>query len=164
LPANPFPGFLCGVSRARSFAKYWLPVLIWMIVIYSASSDRGSVRHSSRIIEPIVRWLFPQIQDRTVRSIVYYVRKAAHVTEYALLGMLLWRALPKPNPGPTCPWPWKTAGLVLLIAFLYAASDEIHQLFVPNREGRFLDVLIDTSGAALGLLAVWVFGRWRKRW
>jgi VanZ family protein len=152
------------VSNLRVFARYWLPVLIWMAVIFSASGDRGSVRHSSRIIEPIVRWLFPQIQDETVHAVVYYVRKLAHVTEYAVLAVLLWRAFAKPATSRAKPWSWKLTGWIILIAFVYAASDEIHQLFVPNREGRPMDVLIDTSGAALGLFATWVFGCWRKWW
>ena len=152
------------MSKLKLFAKYWLPVLIWMIVIFSASGDRGSVRHSSRIIEPIVRWLFPHVQDETVRAVVYYVRKTAHVTEYAILAILLWRALVKPVRGQARTWSWKTVGVVLLAAFLYAASDEFHQSFVPNREGRPMDVLIDTFGGALGLLALWGLGRWRKWW
>jgi VanZ family protein len=133
-----------------------------MVVIYSASSDRGSVRHSSRMIEPIVRWLFPKIQDQTVRVVVYYVRKAAHVTEYAVLAMLLWHALSRTVARQPRVWSWKIAALVLLAASLYAASDEIHQLFVPDREGRPIDVLIDTGGASVGLLIVWVVGRWRN--
>jgi VanZ family protein len=158
------PGLLCAVSKLKSFAKHWLPVLIWMVVIYSASGDRKSVHHSSRIIEPIVRWLFPGISNAEVYNVVYYCRKTAHVTEYAILAILLWRAMPKPTPENPRPWPWKVAGLVLLAAFVYAASDEIHQAFVPNREGRPMDVVIDTGGAALGLAVVWLFGRWRKRW
>jgi VanZ family protein len=158
------PVFLCAVPKLKSFAKYWLPVLIWMVVIYSASGDRKSVHHSSRIIEPIVRWLLPGISDAALWDVVYYVRKTAHVTEYAILAILLWRAMPKPTAEKPRPWPWKVAGLVLLAAFVYAASDEIHQAFVPNREGRAMDVLIDTSGAALGLAAVWLFGRCRHRW
>ncbi len=72
--------------------------------------------------------------------------------------------MPKPTAGNPHPWQWRAAGLVLLASFLYAASDEIHQAFVPSREGRPMDVLIDTGGAALGLAAVWIFSRWRKRW
>jgi VanZ family protein len=156
------PGLLCAVSKLKSFAKYWLPVLIWMAVIYSASGDRKSVHHSSRIIEPIVRWLFPRISDDAVYHVVYYCRKGAHVTEFAILAILLRRAIGRNATGQS--WSWKVAGLALFAAFLYAASDEIHQAFVPDREGRPMDVLIDTGGAALGLAAVWLFGCWRKRW
>ena len=46
---------------------------------------------------------------------------------------------------------------------LYATSDEFHQLFVASRQARVLDVLIDTSGAALGLLLIWIAGKLRKR-
>ncbi len=158
----PAPGLLWVVLKLKSFARYWLPVFIWMAVIFSASGDRGSVRHSSRIIEPIVRWLFPQVQDETVHAVVYYVRKLAHVTEYAVLAMLLWRAFAKPATPNARPWSWKLSGSTILIAAVYAASDEIHQLFVPNREGRPMDVLIDTSGAALGLFVIWLLGRWLK--
>ena len=44
--------------------------------------------------------------------------------------------------------------LTLAICFLYAVSDEVHQVFVPGRAGRISDVMIDTSGAVLGILLV----------
>ena len=47
----------------------------------------------------------------------------------------------------------------VLFVGLYAATDEIHQLFVPNREGKFADVIIDTAGALLGIFLVWFIGR-----
>jgi len=149
------------VSKLKSFAIYWLPVLFWMLVIFSASNDRISSQRSSRLIEPIVRWLFPQAPTETVHQVVYYVRKGAHVTEYAVFAMLLWRMLSHLFQKPPRAWSWKLAGLVLLLAFLYASSDEWHQHFVPNREGRPMDVVIDTSGAALGLAAMWVWSRRR---
>jgi len=62
------------------------------------------------------------------------------------------------------PWRWSQALLALGVATLYAASDEIHQYFVPSREARFGDVMLDATGAALGLLVIWAFGRWRWRW
>ena len=54
--------------------------------------------------------------------------------------------------------------LALALAALYAASDEIHQTFVPSRQGSVWDVLLDTAGAAFGLLCLWTIGRLRKRW
>ena len=55
------------------------------------------------------------------------------------------------------------ARLALFCVMLYATSDEFHQLFVASRQARVLDVLIDTSGAALGLLLIWIAGKLRKR-
>ena len=162
----------------RSFLKYWLPVVLWMALIFSASGDKLSGQRSSRIIGPLVRWLVPDISDQALDTVVHYVRKTAHVTEYAILALLLWRALRtlQPSPsllvGPGVPaeppsrlgWRWPVAAGALALAVLYAITDEFHQSFVPSREGQALDVLIDSFGAALGLFALWLFGRWRKYW
>ena len=134
--------------------KYWLPVAIWMAVIFSASSDQGSFQRSSRIIQPLLLWVFPHLQAATVHEIVVAVRKCAHLTEYAILGVLIWRAFSRRPGMESYPWRWKHAGQALLLVVLYAATDEFHQLFVPTREGSIVDVLIDTTGAALGLLLV----------
>ena len=143
---------------------YWLPVLVWMWIIFSASGDHLSLQHSSRIIDPILRWLWPHLSDEAVHDVVIAVRKCAHLTEYALLALLLWRALRK-TPKPDAPlWRWWEAGLVLALVALYAATDELHQAFVPSRQGCVSDVLLDTSGAALALLCLWAVGRLRKRW
>ncbi len=150
--------------RVRNFLIYWLPVLVWMSLIFTASGDSHSGQHSSRIIEPALRWLFPHIADATVGAIVLFVRKCAHVTEYAVLALLVWRALRQTGRHDRRPWRWSRAGFALLGTTLYASSDEIHQLFVPSREGRFEDVVIDAAGAALGLFALWLFGKWRKYW
>ena len=152
------------MARGKNFLKYWLPVIVWMSLIYSASADTRSARHSSRIIEPILRWFFPSLDQDTINLIVFLVRKCAHLAEYAILGLLVWRALRKPVPHDPRPWRWSSAGGALLIIALYASSDEIHQLFVPQREGKIHDVVIDTIGAALALLALWAIGKWRKKW
>jgi VanZ family protein len=152
------------VSRKRTFLKYWLPVIVWMCLIFTASTDQASSQRSSRIIGPILRWLFPHLADDTVDLIVYLVRKCAHLTEYAVLAWLFWRALRKPMRNDPRSWKWMEAFIALSCVALYAASDEIHQAFVPSRQGSLWDVLLDSVGAALGLLAIWAVGRWRKRW
>ena len=93
-----------------------------------------------------------------------FVRKCAHLAEYAVLALLLWRALRKPPEPDAPPWRWSEAGLVLALVALYAASDEFHQTFVPSRQGCVRDVLLDTAGGAFGLLCLWAAGRLRKRW
>jgi len=152
------------MPKLRAFFKYWLPVLVWMAVIFMASADSKSFEHSSRLLAPLLRWLFPQMSADTVHLIVFLARKCAHVTEYAVLALLLWWALRKPVKNGPNPWSWRQAGVTLLIVFFYAASDEFHQIFVPTRTPAIHDVVIDTLGGAAALLALWLVGRWRKRW
>jgi VanZ family protein len=155
---------ILGVLNHRPFLKYWLPVLVWMAVIFTASSDSHSFKRSSRILAPLLHWLFPHLPEETVSFIVLLARKGAHFTEYAVLALLLWRAVRKPVKNDPRPWRWSEARLVLLSVALYAATDEFHQLFVPSRDAAVHDVFIDTAGGAAGLLALWLFGRWRKYW
>jgi VanZ family protein len=158
------PLFPCTVPKLRSLIRYWLPVLVWMWLIFSASGDRMSFQHSSRIIGPFVHWLLPHLSDEAIHALVVIVRKCAHLAEYAVLALLLWRALCKSSGLEVPRWRWSMAGLVLALVALYAASDEFHQTFVPSREGCVTDVLLDTAGAALSLLCLWAAGRLRKHW
>jgi VanZ family protein len=149
----------CGVPNRRVIMIYWVPVLAWMCVIFSASSDQKSFQHSSRLIAPVIRWLFPHMPEAEVGELVFGVRKLAHFAEYAVLAMLLWRALRKPSNGEARPWVWREAFLALALSALYPASDEFHQRFVPTRQASVWDVLIDTIGAACGLLFLFVIAR-----
>ena len=135
-----------------------------MALIFSASTDLGAARGTSRIIGPLLLWLKPDLSPESVERIVFTVRKAAHITEYALLAVLLWRALRKPVRGDDRPWSWAVAGQALTVAVLYAATDEVHQAFVPSRTGSILDVGWDAAGATAGLLIVWLLGRRFKHW
>ena len=74
------------------------------------------------------------------------VRKLAHLTEYFILGVLMFLTLNSYNI--------KIIYIVILLCFLYAVSDEIHQLFVIGRYGNIIDVLIDTLGSTLGVFLV----------
>jgi len=150
------------VLKFRAFLKYWLPALIWMAVIFSASSDTKSFARSSRILAPLLLWLFPQMPEDTVHLIVLIARKGAHLAEYAVLALLFWRALRRPVKNDARPWNWRLAGGALALVFLYAATDEFHQRFVPSRTAHVSDVLIDIAGGAAGLFALWLWGRWRK--
>jgi VanZ family protein len=153
----------CAVFSARNFAKYWLPTLLWMLLIFSASSDTSSAVRSSRIIGPILHWLCPSLPQEKVERIVLAVRKCAHFVEYAVLAVLLWYALWMPHWGDQRPWSWAVAGFALALSVAYAGLDEFHQMFVPTRQGSVWDVLLDSSGAVAGLvLAALVYG-WLAR-
>jgi VanZ family protein len=146
-----------------SFLRYWMPLLIWMILIFSASADTQSTQHTSRFLEPFLRWLNPNISTDSIDKVRWLVRKAAHLTEYALLAWLAWRAVRQPKRHNLRPWSWKPILIAFATVVLYATTDEVHQTFVPNRTGSWKDVCIDTMGGVLGLAAICVWHLVRRR-
>jgi VanZ family protein len=134
-----------------------------MVLIFAGSSDTASGEHSSRLIGPILRWLVPGLSPEAQDWVITLIRKAAHMTEYAILALLVWRALACAGTAALVQSPRRRAAAAFAVACLYAATDEFHQLFVANREGSLRDVLIDTAGAGLGLALLWAWGRWRSR-
>lgn len=146
----------------RLFAKSWLPVLVWMMVIFSFSTDSHSAQHSSRIIEPLLRWLFPHLSADGAAAANHLFRKCCHLGEYSILGLLVFRAMGmSDNRLPA--WSWPRVGGTGLIVFLYASTDEFHQRFVPTRTPMVSDVFIDTAGGMVGLLVLWLLQHWRVR-
>src|SRR5438045_5204621 len=75
------------------FVRYWMPAIIWMALIFVGSTDVLSAQHTSRFLVPFLRWLDPQISLAALAQIQFAIRKLGHLTEYAILAMLLWRAL-----------------------------------------------------------------------
>jgi len=152
------------VFSAKRFLSLWVPVLAWMAVIFMASTDAFSTTHTSRFLGPLVRWLLPGAPEDRIGDILFFIRKCAHGSEYAVLTFLVWRALRRPVKADPRGWSWNHAGGAWLVATAYAASDEWHQSFVPSRGAAVGDVLIDSAGALIGLALVWVVGRWFRRW
>jgi VanZ family protein len=145
-----------GGKPLAGFIRYWLPAIIWMLLIFSFSSDAQSYRHSSIYFEPLLRWLFPGMSQQTIEMLHHGFRKCCHATEYAILACLIWRAIRKPVKCDPRPWRWPEAGLALAVVFAYAAGDELHQAFVPARTAEVSDVLLDTCGGAIALLLLWL--------
>lgn len=152
------------MAGLKRFACYWLPVVFWMAVIFTASTDLLSSQNTSRFIGPFLRRLFPNVSDETIRQVQRLIRKTGHVTEYAVLAVLLRRAL-RASVEASGRQKRRFAGpgmLAFLMATLYAVTDEIHQAFVASRSGSAWDVLLDALGAAAGLGAVWLWERARR--
>jgi VanZ family protein len=143
---------------ARSLVKDWAPVIAWTLLIFVGSGDVLSAEHTSRFLVPFLLWLRPGLSPESIWWIQFFVRKAAHLTEYAILAMLLWHALSHVLNLQTRPA--HLFAIVWLAATLIAAGDEFRQSFVPSREAALRDVLIDSFGAAFGSLIV---SRWVRR-
>ena len=96
-------------------------------------------------------------QDVFAERIDYPVRKCAHASEYAILGILLWLSISEIAE--------KKMGLYAFVTgTIYAASDEFHQLYVPGRSGQISDVILDASGILIGLLLIYILRTGIKRY
>lgn len=139
--------------------------LVWMSVIFafSAQNKEESSAVSEEISDRLLSvsgWLFHlHIDEEKVfeilRSVEHVVRKGAHMTEFAILAILLYLWIGR----------WQILrlrrySLAVALTVFYAASDEFHQLFVEGRAGRVSDVLIDGCGAVLGLALFLLLIHW----
>ena len=106
----------------------WLTAaLIWMGIIFFLSS-------------------IPNLElSGTLSTYDLALRKLAHITEYAILTMLLLKTF-------TANADRKKYILVACIAIVYACSDELHQSLVPTRDGKIADIIIDSIGIVIGIL------------
>lgn len=150
--------------RKTIYYMYFLPVIVWMGVIFYMSAQVGddSSSMSDRITDAVLKLisLFSEgIYDREdmVRETVSLcVRKTAHMAEFAILFLLIYLAFLKNKI--IIKDKVHTGWIVLLCTALYACTDELHQLFVPGRCGSITDVMIDTAGAMIAMLFVYVTG------
>lgn len=140
----------------KLFLRYWLPLLVWLALIFVGSTDLMSAEHTSRFLVPFLRWLSPTISPETLMQVHFYVRKAAHVSEYAVLAALLYRALVNTILRSRALW---SAAVVLFVCGFYAMTDEFHQALVPSRTASARDVVVDSFGALFGLLIIHKFQR-----
>ena len=118
-----------------------------MGIIFLFSTDTFSGSQTSRIIGPILKWFVSDISDDKVAWFQLVIRKTAHVVEYAILAMLICRALAKRLAKAL---PLRSLGQSVILSVAYAVFDEWHQSWTAERFGSPLDVGIDSVGAILG--------------
>jgi VanZ family protein len=150
---------LSSKARALVWPRVWryAPLVLWMGFIFFASTGEFSAGNTSRIIGPLLRWLFPEISDEKLLLAHFITRKVAHFIEYAILAWLAARAF-STSSHPTLRRRWFLLSLLLVIS--YSLLDEYHQSFVPTRTGSIYDSFLDMSG---GLAALLLYTLWRKR-
>ena len=139
-------------------AVFCLLTLLWMTVIFmfSAKNADDSTEQSS-FVTNILMNIFSNVYRNSdlsdkmqiIESMSFAIRKAAHFSIYSVLGLLSFLSIYYLTKFSN-----KTPFISLLICFIYACSDEMHQLFVPGRSGQLRDVFIDFSGALLMTLII----------
>ena len=127
----------------------YAPLILWVAVIFTASSTAGASQNTSIFIRPLLEWLFPDVPSATLDVYHGYIRKLAHFTEYGALAFLASRAF------------WYSSQPFLnkfwffwafLIVFFIASVDEYNQSFNVLRTGSFYDTLLDASGGLTMIL------------
>ena len=140
----------------RHVGRYWLPPLLWMAVMYGLSTDTFAAEYTGGVLWHVLHGLAPQVPSAHYPLLHFLIRKAAHLTEYAILAGLLLRAL---RAQAAAPWHWRWAlGSFGLVAF-YAGLDEYHQTLTQSRTGSVADSVLDMAGGLLALTLLWRRGR-----
>ncbi|MFR7592949.1 MAG: VanZ family protein [Longibaculum sp.] len=133
--------------------KYFIPSILFMIIIFMFSNQNGE--QSSGLSSQIVYWIQTYLHIPITELII---RKAAHMSEYALLTITFIYGFSH------CQYSLKQIIVFSLAAtFLYACTDEWHQLFIGGRAGQLTDVLIDTSGGCLATIGYYIYNRYSKK-
>ena len=133
-------------------------LLVWILVIFSFSNQNGeessgiSDKVGARIVNLVdnlasMNWSIEE-KNAAIAKIAYPIRKMAHMFEYAILVLLAYIS-------------FSNYVISIIIVFANGAVDELHQLFIPGRAGRFTDVLIDTTGGLIMLALIWLFNKIR---
>ena len=150
------------ILHPSSLLSRYGPLVAWACFVLFASSSNFSASNTSRIIRPLLLWLFPDISEESLVYAHFLVRKAAHFSEYAVLALLAARAF-RTSQKPKLKELWWLASFALIACV--ALVDEYHQSFLPSRTGTIYDSLLDMTGGvvALACAALWLARRRRKR-
>lgn len=131
-------------------------MLLWAGIIFFFSTEHFSAPQSSRILGPLLHWLFPDISPEQLSSAQFAIRKLGHWLEYFILAVLLYRALHAESGARSSVRP---AAWTMAFALIWAAADEFHQSLVPSRTASVVDVMIDGLGGLFGTF--WMYLRHR---
>ena len=128
-----------GFSKSlRIFTFYYLPLIIWCGLIFYLSSR-------------------PVFDVSTSSFIDYWTHQLAHLVEFAILGIFSFRVVNLRHDSH------QSAKKAFLLSFFYGIFDEIHQLFVPTRSFKIMDIVFDGLGALIGIWVIIVKNQRQKK-
>ena len=142
--------------KNNSILKIFVTIITitWMCIIFAFSNQKAnkSKDYSNSLVKSTIVNIYKIFNnnptEEEINNIIdtwdYPVRKMAHFTEYLILGILIFCTLRLYNV--------KNIYIMILLCYLYAVSDEVHQLFVVGRSCKIIDIMIDTLGSTIGIL------------
>ncbi|MGB8986009.1 MAG: VanZ family protein [Candidatus Sulfotelmatobacter sp.] len=147
----------------KNLLKAWIAAILWLIIIAVESTNLASSANTSRILYPLLHYLFGLDLPR-FEYWHFFIRKGGHVVGYAILSILAFRAWRETFPARGNPlWTVRWSAIAILMTAFVASLDEWHQSFIPSRTGRWQDVVLDTCAgiAAQVLIFLWLknFGK-----
>lgn len=141
------------------FIRY-APLILWVAVIFAASSSAGASGNTSMFIRPLLEWLFPGATPGALDIYHGYIRKLAHFTEYAVLGFIAARAFRFSSVQFVKRF-WFLPAFAVVAAI--ASADEFNQSFNNLRTGSIYDVMIDCAGGATMIATILFWNRLQGR-
>ena len=124
--------------------------------MFMLSTDTFAAEHTGRVLWDVLREWAPQGTYAQYTLLHFLTRKAAHLTEYAILACLLLRAF---RAGAAGAWHWRWATLSFWLVAIHAGLDEYHQTYTQYRTGSVADSVLDMAGGVLALALLWLTRR-----
>ena len=143
------------VPYRAEWLSAWLPVLLFSTVFVAESTQYFGADRTSEPLQRVAEALFGYDIGVYWDTIHHVIRKTGHFMGYGVFSLVCFRGfwLAIEHESSRLTRRLRAHGLAILVTFLIAGADELHQCFVPNRCGQFSDVMLDTGGAAaLGLM------------
>jgi VanZ family protein len=144
------------ISTSTRITHYWIPVLLMLMIQYTFSTSAFSSDETSKFVVPLLKVLLRNPSGEQLLFWHHVVRKAAHVTEYCILGLLVFRAFKVDIAKPS-----KIGILTVMFVAVAATLDEFHQSFVPSRGSSIFDVGWDCIGGLIAIMLLWIWRAFR---
>jgi VanZ family protein len=137
-------------SERRMWLTAYAPLVVWIGVILFLGSGQGSMTRTSIIVRPLLEFLFPLADEATLQIYHGYIRKMAHLFEYAVLAFLALRAFRSRYV------------YAIVVVIVIASLDECLQSFNASRTSSIYDVFIDISGGLLVMFTWFLCTRYKS--
>ena len=136
---------------------WWVTTIAWAVTIYQLSTGTFGTSLTGWLLTESLRLLGITLSPPTFDAVHHFLRKLAHLSEYAIYALLLYGSF---GGGRDFAWRRRRAAWCAGIAAAYSLTDELHQWFVPGRSASLTDSVLDTTGAVLAMAGYYAVTRW----